>query len=56
MHRIEVKELQPGMRVLLSDGSEREVTSVGEYTSFGLPMFGWRSVHVTVRERGHDDI
>lgn len=42
MHRIEAKELKPGMRVLLSDGSERELTSVGEYTSFGMPMFGWR--------------
>ena len=54
MHRIAVKELQPGMRVLLSDGSERELTSVGEYTSFGMPMFGWRWIPGTRKDGGMD--
>ena len=54
MHSIEAKELQPGMHVLLSDGSERELTSVGEYTSFGLPMFGWRWMPGTRKDGGMD--
>jgi hypothetical protein len=36
-----VASLKPGMRVKTS-GGVRVVTSAGPYTSYGMPMWGWR--------------
>ncbi len=39
--RIPCALLQPGLQVMTSGGT-RLVTWVGEYTSFGMPLWGWR--------------
>jgi hypothetical protein len=41
MHQVPCAMLHVGL-VVMTSGGPRELTSAGEYESYGMPMWGWR--------------